>query len=83
MRPGLPNQGVVGPRGAAVVPKPGVIRGPAAAMRMTRPANVVFNPRHRVGLAGLNNRCRLKLKNSMPAFERLNDNATLPHDRRA
>jgi hypothetical protein len=53
MRPGLPNQGVVGPRGAAVIPKPGVIRGPAGAMRMTRPANVVFNPRHRVGLAGL------------------------------
>jgi hypothetical protein len=53
MRPGLPTQGVVGQRGAAVIPKPGVIRGPAGAMRMTRPANVVFNPRHRVGLAGL------------------------------
>jgi hypothetical protein len=53
MRPGLPNQGVVGPGGAAVIPKPGVIRGPAGALRMTRPANVVFNPRHRVGLAGL------------------------------
>ena len=41
------------PRGARVIPKPGVIRGPAGAMRMARPANVAFNPRHRVGLAGL------------------------------
>ena len=53
MRPGLPNQGVVGPGGAALIAKPGVVRGPAGALRMTRPANVVFNPRHRVGVAGL------------------------------
>ncbi len=55
MRPGqvAPTQRVVGrPGGAAVITKPGIIRGPAGALRTVRPANIAHNPIHRVGRAG-------------------------------
>jgi hypothetical protein len=54
-RPGqaAPNQRVVGrPGGTAVIAKPGVIRGPAGSLRKARPANVVYNPLHRIGRTG-------------------------------
>lgn len=38
--------------GAVTRAKPGVIRGPAGALRKTIPANAVHNPRHRIGRAG-------------------------------
>lgn len=44
----MPNQ--PGVRSASV--KPGVIAGPAGALRKTKPANVVHDPRHRIGKAG-------------------------------
>ena len=34
------------------VAKPGVVRGAAGAFRKVRPANVAFNPRHKIGSAG-------------------------------
>jgi hypothetical protein len=40
------------PAGQTLV-RPGVIRGPAGALRQVRPPHVAFNPSHRVGRAGL------------------------------
>jgi hypothetical protein len=51
MRNGVAAQGATRSSGAGQ-PKPGVIRGPAGALLKTKPANVVFNPKHKIGAAG-------------------------------
>ena len=46
------QHGVNGRPGGAVLARPGVIKGPAGALLKSKPARVVFNPKHKIGAAG-------------------------------
>lgn len=52
MMQGIPGQMPARP-GQMQAMRPGIVKGPSGALRPTRPAHVTFNPKHRVGRAGL------------------------------
>lgn len=50
--PGQFVPGKRGPGGQVVLVRPGVVKGPSGSLRKSLPANIVHNPKHRIGSAG-------------------------------